>query len=304
MLKPDRLAEALIYAENAPATDLYARMNRCRDTSRCGVAACPSCRRRYIGVQRRAAQSRFSAHGNADLAFLTLVIDATPDVLEIEGIFRRFKKSLKNLVEVQRRYRRRWKALQILLWLEVDAVAADDIDKLPPDKREQCKGFDLRGASPSRPVWIITVHGIIAHPGLDIQEVRRELESRWSVSRQVDLRPFYTHQTPKENIARIVGYSLKHLLRIRFGWADGHNPEQTWPAAWAAEYYADLFSWSHGFKSQRMSMSAYDPNHPNSKANREDRKALWNRYRTNDSDASESYDASSSDYLEPMPIVY
>lgn len=298
----DRLAQALLYAETAPATDLYARMNRCRFPTRCGLAACPPCRRRYIGSQQKAARSKLAGHGNADLGFLSLVVGATTEVLEVEGMFRGAKKVLKNLIEAQRRQRKRWNALQALLWLEVDAVAAEDIDKLPPDKRQQYGEFGINCADPSRPVWIVTVHGIIAHPGIEIQEVRMELEDRWSKSRQVKLKAFYSHQTPEQNIDGVIGYSLKHLLRIHFGWSDGHRVEETWPAAWSAEYYTDLFSWTHGFKSQRMSLSAYDPDHPNSKARRERRAHCETYTLDNDSCDSEYSGDNIFDYFDVMPI--
>jgi len=99
------------------------------------------------------------------------------------------------------------------------------------------------------PVWIVTCHGVVAHPGIDRQEVSAELERRWEGHKRVDVRGFDPKNTAPTNLRRTINYALKHECRSHLG-AVSHP----WPPHWLADYYGFLGEWSRGFQSTRVTI--------------------------------------------------
>ncbi len=248
--------EELAYSGGADAAALRSRMKRCGGEEwnyqfSCRTAACATCRGRYVGRQRRAATKRFAKHQNDDLAFASIVIGATAHVDEIGETFTKFRRDLRNVVDANRRHRRRWNNLEALLWLETDALSGNDYVHLGSDKQAQLGEMAPLFVRDSGPVWVVTAHGVIACPGIDYQEVGEDFRQRWPGTKRVDVRPFYPHQTKEQNLGYTINYALKHECRTHLG-----HITEPWPVGWMAEYYSYLNRWSRGFQSTRISISS------------------------------------------------
>ena len=251
----ERIVGALAQRRDTDAARLLSQMNRCetdewRGHFTCRTAACTRCRGRYIGNQCRRAVKRFASVQRADLSMLSVVIAASSDVEDIGSIFGKFRKDLRNAVDGRRRDDRRWQTFQSLLWLETDAVSADDFVNLGTDKKEQLGEMAPFFIGQDGPVWVVTTHGVASHPGIDHQEVRRVLAHRWQGHNQVHVAPFFEDADKDVSLRRIINYSLKGECRSYVGGA-----ETPWPPSWAATYYAYLNGWSRSFQSHRISIS-------------------------------------------------
>lgn len=281
----DLLMRELAHSTHPRAAPLLHRMNRCEGENEwggqftCRTHGCKACRDREIGKQVRKARDRFASARNEDLAFLSVVIGATCNVEEVREVFRKFNKDLRNLTDANRRQRRRWRRLEVLLWLETDAMAGDDFVHLAPDKTAQLGEMIPLFVHESGPVWIVTAHGIVHHPGVEIQEVRAEFERRWPGHKRAHLQAFWLDQPKDKNIRRTINYAMKHECRTHLG-----AVEERWPGAWMAQYYSDLSEWSRGFLSTRFSINA----------------AKDKSSRTPD----ESYSGQRECALEPVPFTY
>lgn len=250
----DRLIEALAHSSHHAAPSLLGRMRECggsgwNDQFTCRTPGCSACRSRYIGYQRRSAERRFSRLENADLSSASIVIGVVTDLADIGAEWAKFRKDVRNLIDSRRRLNGLWSCVEILLWLEVDAMHGDDYIHLADEKSAQLGSLMPVAVWPSRPVWIVTCHGIIAHPAIDSGQVQREFERRWTAPRAVMLKPFDQTNARAGNIGGVVNYALKHRCRTSLG-----AYHETWPIAWAADYYSYLHSWSRGFQSTRISV--------------------------------------------------
>ncbi|ODT60203.1 MAG: hypothetical protein ABS77_09785 [Phenylobacterium sp. SCN 69-14] len=276
--------EELAYSGSADAAALRSRMTRCGGEEwnyqfSCRTPACATCRGRYIGRQRRAAIKRFAKHENHDLAFASIVIGATDYVDEIGETFMKFRKDLRNIVDANRRQRRRWNNFEALLWLETDALSGDDFVHLGSDKKAQLGEMAPLFVRDSGPVWVVTAHGVIARPGIDYQEVAEDFRQRWPGTKRVDVRPFYDHQTKDQNLGYTINYALKHECRTHLG-----QFAEPWPMGWMAEYYSYLNRWSRGFQSTRISISPKEIKSTNA--------------------ILPKYNKTETEELEPLPFIY
>lgn len=284
----ERLISALAQSHHPAATPLIYRMNRCGSDDEwdgqftCRTHGCPRCRGREVAKQVRKATSTFTDLDNGDLAFASVVIGVTTDVRDIRATFQKFAKDTRNLVAANRRLRKRWLRFGATFWLETDAMLGDDFGHLAPDKMEQLGELAPMFFGASGPVWIVTVHGLVAHPGIDHQEVRAELARRWPGHKRVDVTPFWTDAPKQDNLRRTINYALKHECRTHLG-----RVTDRWPDAWRAEYYADLTEWSRGFQSTRFSISSKLEKHTSPL------KLISN-----------DFDETVTDTIEPMPFTH
>lgn len=232
-------------------------MNRCGSDDdwggqfTCRTHGCSRCRGREIAKQVRKATQTFAELDNGDLAFATVVIGATTDVRDVRTTFQKFAKDTRNLIAANRRQRKRWLRLGATFWLETDAILGDDFGHLAPDRMEQLGELAPMFFGASGPVWVVTAHGIVAHPGIDHQEVRAELARRWSGHKRIDVSPFWPDAPKERNLSRTINYALKHECRTHLG-----RVTDRWPDTWRADYYSDLSEWSRGFQSTRFSVSS------------------------------------------------
>ncbi len=250
-----RLARALAYDPSHRASNLLSQMNRCGGSEwnyqyTCRTAGCAECRGRYISKQVREATARYGQFSNSEISFASIVIGATTSVDEVGPIFAKFRKDARNLTDANRRARPRWRALDARLWLETDAICGADYIHLGSDKKEQLGEMLPMFVMNEGPVWIVTAHGVVAHPNIDRQEILAEWKRRWPGHRRCDLRSFDPTNTVATNIRRTINYSLKHECRVHVG-----STVDSWPERWVSEYYSYLNEWSRGFQSTRLALN-------------------------------------------------
>ena len=74
----------------------------------CQSPACPDCLRRYISREQRVAQGWFGHHDNADLAMVSVVLEASSDVTGIGDAIVRSRDANRNRLKACRRKSARW----------------------------------------------------------------------------------------------------------------------------------------------------------------------------------------------------
>lgn len=262
----------------------------------CRKVGCAKCREKYALRQIAEVQNRFAAMTNEQMASLTIVFAAKGAVDEIADVYEAGRKKLRNLCDAMRRKSDRWADLEIVGWLEVDAVAPEDLDKLPPERRELLDAIDeAYCVARGMPIWIVTMHGIAKLGDGRFGDFEAALSSTWRAPRQTKLRPFHDDKTPDQNIANLVLYALKHDCCSTFWFQrdDGTFGEvdEAWPGSWRAAHYEFIESWSRGFQSTRINIG------------------LRGKKRTVHSPQVEAdpphhhCDEEPLDYIEPMPVL-
>lgn len=247
---------------------------------KCRLPACPYCRALYAARAGRAAATAFEGAANSELSMASVLLGSTVDVEGIGDIFLTARSDLRNRVNRQRSMLRRWSRVQLVGWLEVDAVSPLDVPLLPPERREALTAMGLPCAEDHDVIWLPSFHAVIWHPGVDWQEVRDALALQWEGTRQVHVQPARSHLTAEQNIRNIVSYALKHQCQTSLG-----GTRIDWPPSWLAEFYEWLHSWSQGFRRTRVLVgpASIDPKHEAIKPERISTPTL---------------------YIEPMPITY
>ena len=247
---------------------------------KCRLPACPYCRALYARRAGRSAVTAFDGADNSELSMASVLLGSTTDVEKIGDIFLTARSDLRNRVNRQRSMLRRWNRVQLVGWLEVDAVSPLDAPLLPPERREALLALGLPSAGDHDVIWLPSFHAVVWHPGVDWQEVRDSFALQWDCARQVHVQPARSHLTPDQNIRNIVSYALKHQCQTSIGGA-----RIDWPPSWLAEFYEWLHSWSQGFRRTRVLVG------PASGANKQDSRCS-------------SKDNGFPAYIEPMPITY
>jgi hypothetical protein len=243
-----RLMEAL------PAdSELRTKLDLCGTDSlgyfyTCRQPACFHCRRRYVARQTKAALNRFAGCKRGDLSFLTVVFDPAYDVADIEGVVARARPTIRNIFAKHRRGSRRWRKAQLLGWIEVDALCGDDVPGLGSERAVLLDemGVQLR---PERPTYLPTLHAVVAHEGLDWQEIRDAFSEKWTAARQVHVRPLYGHQPVEKSIGCIVRYVMKRTCTTSL-----IGTKEIWPTSWLVEFETWTASWSRSFQSLKVSV--------------------------------------------------
>lgn len=243
------------------ALQLHSRMKKCEGPKwhnqyTCRSPACPGCRDRYIGNQRRLAQARFADAPPSEIAMITVVVAAVDDVALIATEMAKFRRDLRNAVDKQRRQSAKWDKFELLAWLEVDSFCFEDYLHLGSDKREQIAGLVKPLDSRCGPVWVVTIHGIVRH-GADIEigSVRAVFDNQWRGHRRVKVQPFMPQKSTIKSIGDIVNYSLKHACITEFYDTErGKITRQEWGNGMIADLYLFLHAWSRGFQSTRVTI--------------------------------------------------
>lgn len=296
-----QIHEALSQSSHPSAQRLQTALTRCGHdwfgSFACNRPACETCRNRYIGRQRRAATERFSALGNESLGLVSLVVAATTDLEAVPAIWATLRKDLRNLVDSMRRRDGLWALTEFALWLEMDALAPEDFQHLPPEKRVQLGKLAPAILFEGQPVWIVTCHGIVAHPMQTSEQICARLAQRWSAPGQVHVRPFYQLDFAK-NVAGVVNYSLKHqsVTSLESKDEDHFTPiKSDWPLSWVAEYHAFLNGWSRGFQSMRITIGRKNakPSRCGKPSNNRNHEVYRQQHSDNETDTA----------LSPLPLT-
>ena len=235
------------------SSPLRSRLKSCgtstewKNVVRCGAVACATCRSIYASRQVGAIQEAFAGASNDSLAFVTIVMGLTSWTGDIREIFDTGRRKLRNIVDQNRRADARWRDLQIVGWLEVDAFDPHRFADLPANKRVQLEAIGLPyiGAGPT---WVVTLHALVSLAGVDRYRLAEELQRRWAAPTQVDVCEFHRDKSPDQNINSLVRYCLKHQTET----ATTVCYAEPWDMSWKTEYYEYLYGWSKGFQSLRV----------------------------------------------------
>jgi hypothetical protein len=256
-----RLKTALraMSGSSSEAMALVSRLSRCNGPDwgyrfTCRSPACPSCRDRYIGSQRRKAEVRFAGAANSEMAMLSINLGETRAVAGVDGIMAKARRDLRNLFDRQRTTCDLWRSVEVLAWMEMDAFDLEDYPRLGPDKREQFSQFLQAPYGSKGVVWCPHLHGVIRIvPGLDLHTIRTAIENQWTGHRRVDVRPFSETKNMVTNLGDIINYSLKHECTTEYYAPEtGEVTTVEWETRWLGEYYSWLYGWSRGFQSTRL----------------------------------------------------
>lgn len=249
----NRQVHRRLMAALPPDSELRAKLDMCGTDSpgyfyTCRQPACFHCRRRYAARQTKAALERFAQCRKSDLAFLTVVFDPAYDVADIEDVVSRARPTIRNIFAKQRRSGRHWRRAQLLGWIEVDALCGEDVPGLGSERAGllDAMGVQLRS---ERPTYLPTLHAIVAHDGLDWQQVRDAFSEKWTAARQVDVTPFYGHQPVEKSLGCVIRYAMKRTCT-----ASLLGVEHIWPTSWLVEFETWTAGWSRSFQSLKVSV--------------------------------------------------
>lgn len=234
-------------------SELKARLLSCgkstewKNVVRCGAVACATCRAIYTSRQVAAVQEAFEGTENHNLAFVSIIFGLTSWTDDIGDIFVRGRRKLRNIIEKNRRVNDKWRELQIVGWMEVDAFDPHRFADLPPDKKVQLEAIGLPWVG-AGPTWVVTIHALVNLAGVDRYKLAEELRRGWKAPTQVDVRQFHETKRPDENINSLVRYCLKNRTET----ATTAFYAEPWDISWRTEYYEYLNRWSRGFQSLRV----------------------------------------------------
>lgn len=238
----DRLRAALLADQRGPSQLLAARMDRChkdwKGRYECRAPACLHCRRRHIAREQRVMQQWFGHYGNADLAFVTVVLEATTSVADLGYIISRSREATRKRIAACRKKSARWNEVYVAGWHEVDAVAPDQVGLLPTQRRGLIEQLVPWSVAEGGPAWIGTYHSIMHLNGLAPQDVAAEFGRQWKLAGQVDVQPFDVTLPVAENIDNIVSYANKFSGIVHLN--DSYI--EPWPVSWETTYFGWLQS--------------------------------------------------------------
>jgi len=139
------------------------------------------------------------------------------EVEDITDIWNEAKRDLRNVVDRRRRKSPSWEAVELALWLEVDAVDVQDIACLGSDKRRQVGELRAIPFDATGPVFIVTCHGVLfLGPEVTLDEAQGVFSSYWDRHNQVNVRIFHDNKEFYKNIGHVVNYPQKHNCHMEF----------------------------------------------------------------------------------------
>jgi hypothetical protein len=202
---------------------------------------------------------------------VTIMLSRSGSLDGVREVARRVRTELRNLRDRNARIDRRWRGVEMIGQVEVDALGPTDIDVLPPQRRAVISALPSFGGSSGYATWdqIVTwvthIHVAVHAPKLSRGDLRDAFEKQWPGVGRVDVRPFHPG-TANENAGSIIAYASKHEMRTTL--KDGFEVE--WPVAVQAVYWGWLHSLRSGLAPLRVRIGAIKdktaaPDSPSSK---------------------------------------
>lgn len=220
----------------------------------CRSPACAFCRRRLVWRGRACAAARMTHATNKDCYMATVMLSRCAEVTDMHGIIREFRVELRNLRDRRARTDGRWRAVEAVGQIEIEALGAQDICLLPPRRRAVVESLPARGGAygyhvfDERVVWLCHVHLAVHAPGLTDDELREVLERQWpGPEGRVDVQRFYEGGAG-DNTGAIIGYATKHDMQVKL--RDGI--EVPWPIGVQAAYWGWLDGLKRGLATLRV----------------------------------------------------
>ncbi len=206
----------------------------------CRSPACPSCRRWLSKSWRTRAAERMAHADNRACRLVTTMLARFGDLDAVRDVARKLRTDLRNLRDRHARTDSRWRNVELIGQVEIDALGPDDIRLLPPRRKAVIETLPVFGGAygyatyDQTVVWVPHVHIVCHAPNLSDDDLCDALRRQWpGDARREDVRPFLDGDAG-ENTAEIIGYTSKHEMRIAL--KDGFA--LCWPMSVQATYWA------------------------------------------------------------------
>lgn len=251
----DRLRAALKAGHDPTDQPLLDRLEACgvgwNGRYRCRTPACFRCRFINIRKQQRDSVDLLGHFGNDDLAWVTVVIGATSNINGVTNLIAKNRQDTRNCVVSARLRDPRWHGTYLRAWHEIDAVGADHMPILPPDRKTLIPALAPIAAQTALPTWLPTWHGLMFRNGLSDHEIKYQFRRQWKLDHQVDVRPLDTSKTVDANLSELSSYSNKFHTTTTL---DG-GLKDPWPVTWETKFFGWISSVQRNpFESLRMTV--------------------------------------------------
>ena len=222
----DDLVSALMEISDLPgASSLRKKLSRCQSSRaqrrewgptdirrvlsnewryHCKSIACPFCRRRILRSIGRREARRFDHTANADCSLLTLADSKTDNLDLVRERIPKITRCIRDLRDYAASRDKRFRAVEVIGYAEIDSVWRDGIDYLAPDQEQIIKKLAELSAderSDSDIMWIVRCHLRVRHVDVSRDEIASTLRRIWP-DEQVHLLPFKTDKPASEQAGR------------------------------------------------------------------------------------------------------
>jgi hypothetical protein len=223
---------------------------------RCERHGCWSCRRGRI---REVAVREAPRFANADPRFCSLITIADSLTFDLETVKERvtqMTRALRDRRDAMVARRPRWRQVEFVGHVELDAVLAQDVERLPPDQHHLLPQLPVVTRAGGDVVWVIRAHLAVRHEGVDQEEVVGVLRQQWPGDR-VHAKQF-DDGLALENAGRILSYSQKAqqvttLDLLAKPW------RERWPVGWQVTFWTWVHRLRRGFEPFRISVGPRRP---------------------------------------------
>ncbi len=213
----------------------------------CRSVACVFCRG---GIRKREGMrvaKHFADADNEACSFATIMLVRIGDLDTIPKIVGRLRTCLRNLRDRHARHDPRWASLEATGMVEVDAMTAETITVLPPQRRMVIENLPQEGAGDT--VWVLHVHLAVHAPELSRDELREAFQRQYpGSSGRVDVQPFHSKKVVPANAAHTVSYAAKHAMEIKLT----RGYKEAWPPASQLLYWGWLYGQHDGLRPLRV----------------------------------------------------
>jgi hypothetical protein len=206
-------------------------------------------------------QDMFSGFENKEMAFVTVVLPAVRDLSDLHESFKKGLCDLRNRVRACRRASSLWNDLAIVGWLEIDAVAVEQVQFLAPERRDLLLSIAPIGCDTLGPIWVPTFHAVAYLGHNTIADLGAALRQQWPLPGQADVQQFWMEEEFERNLDRLVGYVNKFSCSTDLcAPVRGAKIADPWPPVWEAA----LLTWLHSghrnaFERMRFSVQQRRP---------------------------------------------
>ena len=227
----------------------------------CRSPACFRCRYINIRKQQRETVALLGNHKNEDIAWVTVVLDATSNIDGVAPIIAKSRQDTRNCFMSARRNDPQWNETNLIAWHEIDAVGAHHLPLLPPKRKALIPLLAPMSAQTILPTWVPTFHGLMLTNGLPVEEVALRFSKQWGHPHQVKVEMLNLRKKLLENLKCLASYSNKfHTTVSLAGNRPNHKVKEPWSIAWESQYFGFLNSaYRNSFESLRMKIGRYDP---------------------------------------------
>lgn len=237
---------------------------------RCRTIACWACARSRIVRKAARLMTPFAGADNQDCSFATICLSRVADVNDLTLAVREVRKSLRNMRDYETKTDRRWAEVGIHGSVEIDAVDAEGIPRLPPQRRALIPALPAIGqvVINNEVIWLPHLHASVHHPGLERGELLHLLRRHYPGEHRVDVSAFRADTAEQQgfsaaeiNAYTTASYALSQSYSTKFD--DPLQQAQPvtirWPTAWQAIYHDWIFRSGRSLQALQISINRKKP---------------------------------------------